>query len=100
MADELAEFTDELTERMTKRANREILKYAVQRKMFHDCCGTIADVRRSILIEIEVPDRGTGFKLYCRECVNGTEEEYTERILKAVPGAIVTVYDGRELSKR
>lgn len=96
---ELEEFMAEVEPKLLRKMNREVLKYAVMRKMFNDCCGSIADVRRSILIEVGVPEKGSGFKLYCGECV-GDVGAAVERIYELLPTAKVEVYDGRELSKR
>lgn len=81
---------------LEREANRQILKYAVQRTMFHDCCGTIADVRRSILFEAE-GHGGHGFKLYCPDCVEAGAG-ITAAVTKLESlGFEVTVYDGKEL---
>ena len=54
---------------LERTLNRNLLKYAVQRQMFNSD-GSVADVRRSVLVEVFVPsgDAGAadkhGFTLY------------------------------------
>ena len=82
-------------ETIERMANREILKYAVQRKMFHDCCGTIADVRKSVLVEAGRPGETRGFALfalYCHGCVDLTAVQDL-----TADGYEVDVYDGKVL---
>ena len=93
---DLAVGNEWLTDGLHREADRQVLKYAVQRKIFTDCCGGIADVRKNVLFEIAYGEN-LGFKLYCLNCVVGTVAESVERIEKAVEGATVKVYDGKVL---
>lgn len=50
-ADALVATAPEVLSQIARRANREILKYAVQRAMFCEFTGSVLDVRRAVLVE-------------------------------------------------
>jgi hypothetical protein len=82
-------------ETMTQEVNRQVLLYAVQRKMFCDITGQILDVRDSVLVTGE-KDGQTVVNL----CVKGTAWDDGAEDAKAKAedlGVVLDIIDGRNL---
>jgi hypothetical protein len=86
---------------MTRILNKNLLKYAVQRSIFNSD-GTVADVRRSVLVEVFVPSGDAsvadkhGMTLY-----SGKDFDMLPSLadtVAALPvGSVIEVWDGRYL---
>jgi hypothetical protein len=86
---------------MTRTLNRNLFKYAVQRSIFNSD-GSVADVRRSVLVEVFVPSGDAsvadkhGMTLY-----SGTEFDLLPSLSDTVAllpvGSVIEVWDGRYL---
>lgn len=74
-----------------KMADREILRYAVQREIFCPVSGKILDVRRSVLL------MGEGIKTYVVHADVWDEIGYAALDACTEQGLTAEVYDGREL---
>lgn len=74
-----------------RMADREILRYAVQREIFCPASGKILDIRRAVLL------MGEGIK--ARVVHADVWDEHEGKILAAIDeqGLTPEVYDGREL---
>jgi len=79
------ELPADLGDFMRLEVNRNVLRYAVQRNMFCNCCEEVLDVRRAAHI-----DARTGYAVMCGNCL----DKYRDRFK---PG--VEIIDGRELEK-
>lgn len=80
---------------MTRTLNRNLLKYAVQRAIFNSD-GSIADVRKSVLVEVTIE----GGK-HVMELMTGSQYDaylsFAKTIGSLPAGSIIEVWDGRYL---
>lgn len=75
---------------MERTLHRNLLKYAVQRQMFH-ADGTVADVRKSVLIEVTDPvTGGSSMALLAAVTFDNLDLDFPD-------GFVIEVWDGREL---
>lgn len=51
-------------------ADREVLKYAVQRAIFYPHCGHLADVRTAVLVSYTHTEQGQHVNLFHEDCIN------------------------------
>ena len=88
---------------LEKMASRILVKDAVQRAMFCPRCQGILDVRRAVLMDVEVSGKTVFMAVECGKCYDGEAKAQLEAGVKAVeakrPDADVnvTIYDGRVL---
>jgi len=78
-------------------AQRELLKYAVMRSIFNRD-GSIADIRRSVLVQISFTDAPGG----AMELMSGDDfdSNFAPKLPQMHEAAVVEVWDGRILNSR
>lgn len=79
-------------------ANREALRYAVQRTIFCPQSGRVLDVRRAVLVEITMPDGKVRSGVYDADWFDSVRHKL-EVGLEA-DRMTMAVHDGRELFKK
>lgn len=80
---------------MERTLNRNLLKYAVQRQMFNSD-GSIADVRKSVLVEVSIAGGP-----HAVELMSGAKFDRLPSLAETVAhlptGSVIEVWDGRFL---
>ncbi len=85
---------------MERTLNRNLLKYAVQRAIFNSD-GSVADVRKSVLVEVFLPNGVGGRDTHAMTLFSSADfdrlPDLAETVRNLPEGSVIEVWDGRYL---